>query len=200
MNKRCKECNELLPLSKFGMKSTKQSNPIAQRLDICKKCFGKTVTPVSKRQKKKIKSDAAKLKSTEKCLLKFSKDLRKNMTCAEKRVQARLKQEKIVFVSQYVVYDKHHKYIVDFFLPIQQGAKGIALEIDGGYHQSEEMILKDKNRDDYLHLRGMYVIRMTNEQTKTKLDDLIALLKTYDIRYNSVEVTQKVDSHTIIFT
>lgn len=196
MNKRCQECKELLPLNKFGFKKKKATNPITQRLDTCRLCTGKR----KQRLKVETKTNYRKVTSTKKCLRKFSKDLRKNQTVAEKKLQKRLEEEKIVFISQYIVFDKHHKYIVDFFLPINQGAKGIVIEVDGGYHQSDEMIEKDRNRDDYLHLKGMYVIRITNDQTKTKLDDLINIIKNYDIKYTIKIRYSQVTSNTIILS
>jgi len=50
--------------------------------------------------------------------------------------------------------------IVDFYVP----SRHLAIEIDGGYHNTPEQQSKDRWKERYLESRGVNVIRFTNEQ------------------------------------
>ena len=52
------------------------------------------------------------------------------------------------------------KYIVDFFFRKSR----LIVEIDGEYHQTEEQIMQDKSRQEWLEQQGYEVIRFTNEE------------------------------------
>jgi very-short-patch-repair endonuclease len=80
----------------------------------------------------------------------FARDLRKNMTDAERLIWSRLRRRQIKgrqFYRQRIIGD----YIVDFYCP----ASNLVIEIDGGQHGSPEGIEKDKVRDDYLEGLGL---------------------------------------------
>jgi len=56
---------------------------------------------------------------------------------------------------------KFNHVIVDFYLPKHK----LCIEIDGGYHNTEEQKKKDTNRDNYLiKMRRFRVVHLTNEE------------------------------------
>lgn len=51
-------------------------------------------------------------------------------------------------------------YIMDFFLPNY----GVCIEVDGGYHDTQEQLIKDRERTNRLAMTGILVVRFTNEE------------------------------------
>ncbi len=68
----------------------------------------------------------------------------------------RRKQLGVVFKRQYII----DEYIVDFVCL----DKHIVIEIDGGYHLTEEQQERDKNRDERLVALGYKVLRFSNSE------------------------------------
>jgi very-short-patch-repair endonuclease len=66
-------------------------------------------------------------------------------------------------------------YIVDFCLMPHK----VIIEIDGGYHQEDEQVIKDKERDKILEDHGYRVIRFSNHVVLT--DPHYAIMKTKEI-------------------
>ena len=66
---------------------------------------------------------------------------------------------------QYVIGE----YIVDFFFRQSM----MIVEIDGGYHFTEEQQEEDKARQDWLEQQGYQVLRFTNEQVLVDTDNTI---------------------------
>lgn len=97
---------------------------------------------------------------------KFSKELELKQTDAEIKMGKILNELKIANKVQRIVYygDGKKFFILDFFLL----ADKIAIEVDGGYHESEAQIKKDVDRDRILKDKGINVIRFKNEE----VDDL----------------------------
>ena len=60
-------------------------------------------------------------------------------------------------------------YIVDFFFRQSM----LIVEIDGGYHFTEEQQEEDKARQDWLEQQGYQVLRFTNEQVLVDTDNTI---------------------------
>jgi very-short-patch-repair endonuclease len=60
-----------------------------------------------------------------------------------------------------------------YFLDFYCARKKIAIELDGGHHASEEQLIYDKIRSEYLQSRGIKVLRFWNndvlQQTRTVL-------------------------------
>ena len=73
-------------------------------------------------------------------------------------------------IRQYVIGD----YIVDFFFRRSQ----LIVEIDGGYHTTEEQQESDAIRSEWLESKGYTVIRFSNEQVLFDTDRMIKELKT----------------------
>jgi very-short-patch-repair endonuclease len=97
-----------------------------------------------------------------------SRQLRKNMTDAERLLWAkiRLKQLKgYQFYRQKPVGD----YIVDFLCPRAK----LVVEVDGSQHLSDEAIEYDGTRDEYLNGLGLRVLRFTNSDVLTNIDGMV---------------------------
>ncbi len=97
-----------------------------------------------------------------------SRQLRDNMTDAEKVVWARVRLQQINgqrFYRQKPIGD----YIVDFFCPKAK----LVIEIDGGQHFSKDMIDNDKIRDEFLNGLGLNVMRFTNSEVLNDIERVI---------------------------
>jgi very-short-patch-repair endonuclease len=66
------------------------------------------------------------------------------------------------------------QYIVDFFFRQSM----LIVEIDGGYHFTEEQQRKDTIRQDWLEHMGYKVLRFTNEEVMFDTDRVIENIKT----------------------
>ncbi len=53
----------------------------------------------------------------------------------------------------------------------------LIVEIDGGYHFTEEQQKEDKTRQNWLEQKGYKVLRFTNEQVLYDIDNTINELK-----------------------
>jgi len=84
---------------------------------------------------------------------------RKNMTKAEMILWNELKTKKL---NGYKFRRQHpiQKYIVDFYCHELK----LIIEVDGGYHNEKEQIEYDKIRDNILKLKGVEILRFTNEE------------------------------------
>ncbi|ATA89239.1 leucine--tRNA ligase [Capnocytophaga stomatis] len=100
-------------------------------------------------------------------LAEKAKDLRNNMTQAETILWEELKSKKLdaKFRRQHVIGD----YIVDFVCL----AKRLIVEVDGGYHNSENQQVLDKERTEILNELGFEVIRFTNEEVIADLENVL---------------------------
>ena len=61
-------------------------------------------------------------------------------------------------------------YIVDFFCP----KYNLVIEVDGGQHYSDTMLEADKQRETALKNLGMKVLRFTNADVLTNLNEVVA--------------------------
>jgi very-short-patch-repair endonuclease len=74
-------------------------------------------------------------------------------------------------LRQHIIGD----YIVDFLFRKSK----IIVEIDGGYHFTEEQQKKDALRTERLEGQGYKVIRFTNERILCDTDNVISELRKY---------------------
>jgi very-short-patch-repair endonuclease len=109
-------------------------------------------------------------------LKKYSQQLRKNMTDAEKALWARLRSKQIKgyqFYRQKPIGD----FIADFYCP-----KGkLIVKLDGGQRYSEERKAKDNQRDNYLEGMGLIVLRFSDREV---FDNMRGVLKRYGVIYD----------------
>jgi very-short-patch-repair endonuclease len=88
-------------------------------------------------------------------LKQFARQLRKNMTDAEKRVWAGIRRKQLKG-CQFYRQKNIGNYIVDFYCP----AAKLVLEIEGGQRYSENGLRKDKIRDAYLTSLGFKILKI----------------------------------------
>lgn len=97
-------------------------------------------------------------------ILKFAAQLKKKPTQSESDFMAKLDQAGIKYMFQKGFIKGSASCIVDFYLPRPHR---LCIEIDGGYHQTDEQKSKDAWRDNYLtNERGFKVIRILNSEVE----------------------------------
>lgn len=104
-------------------------------------------------------------------LKQLSRDLRNNMTDAEKRLWSKLRAKQILGL-QFYRQKPLLNFIVDFYCP----AANLVIECDGGQHFTEEGLEADRVRDEVLVELGLVVLRFSNRQVLTEIDDVIELI------------------------
>mgnify|MGYP000848844986 FL=1 len=98
-----------------------------------------------------------------------AKELRENMTDAEKILWSRLKNKQLGkrFKPQHPI----SIFIVDFYCH----SKKLVVEIDGGYHKTQ--LEYDNGRTYELEHFGIKVIRFTNEEVLNNIDKVLDAIK-----------------------
>ena len=94
------------------------------------------------------------------------------MTQAEKILWQELKGNKINgrhFRRQHPIY----RYIADFYCHKEK----LVIEVDGSYHNNPEQRDYDKNRDATMNEYDIKVLRFTNEEILTRLDNVLERIK-----------------------
>ena len=66
-------------------------------------------------------------------------------------------------------------YILDFFSLVF----GLAIEVDGSNHESEEQKIYDEQRTEYLNSKNIQVLRFTNEQVENDLPGVLLSIDTW---------------------
>jgi very-short-patch-repair endonuclease len=97
-----------------------------------------------------------------------SRDLRQNMTDAERRLWSAIRMKQLNgyrFYRQKVI----RNFIVDFYCHEAH----IVLEVDGGQHYTEEGQEKDKRRDRHLNNLGIKVLRFSDTDVLTNISGVV---------------------------
>jgi len=100
-----------------------------------------------------------------------SRELRKNMTDAERLLWSRVRRKQIKN-AQFYRQKPLGNYIVDFYCP----AANLVVEVDGGQHYTEEGKAKDKRRDDDLAGLGLKVLRFSNVNLLKEIDAVLQVI------------------------
>lgn len=81
--------------------------------------------------------------------------------------------------KQFPVKAYGHRYFLDLYIRQMK----IAIEVDGGYHNSIEQIEKDKERDENLKKKGINTLRISNNDVfiEEKLEQLLFKILTFGI-------------------
>jgi very-short-patch-repair endonuclease len=101
-------------------------------------------------------------------LKQLSRQLRNNMTDAERQLWAKIRMKQLKgyqFYRQKPIGD----YIVDLFCPRAK----IVIEIDGSHHLVGETIEYDRIRDDCLTSLGLRVLRFTNAEVMRNIEGVV---------------------------
>lgn len=106
----------------------------------------------------------------------YREELILNQTPAEKSFKCYLKAADINYEFQKIVYAEDKYYILDFFLPDSK----LAVEIDGGYHDTVEQKRNDLDRTKRLKRNHVVkdILRLkNNEVNATCIDRVILFIK-----------------------
>ena len=98
----------------------------------------------------------------------YSRQLRKDMTNAERLLWSRVRRKQLQghqFYRQKIIGN----YIVDFYCPKAK----LVIEINGGQHYDDKGIKKDNVRDDYLREQRLTVLRFSDREVFDNLDGVI---------------------------
>ncbi|MDK9716664.1 MAG: endonuclease domain-containing protein [Trichlorobacter sp.] len=107
-------------------------------------------------------------------LVSYARQLRKDQTDAEKRLWLALRDRRfcgLKFRRQYPFAG----YILDFYCH----DIGLAIELDGGGHTSDEQRMYDQERTKILNSAGIRVIRFWNNEVLNSMEDVLNQLYSY---------------------
>ncbi|AUC62328.1 protein of unknown function DUF559 [Cyanobacterium sp. HL-69] len=108
-------------------------------------------------------------------LIPRAKELRKNMTPAEKKLWSEyLRNAPLKFMRQSPI----DNFIVDFYCAQAR----LIIEIDGEIHQQDNAIIYDKERTAILESYGLKVIRFTNHQVLNNFPQVCNTIQKHLIR------------------
>ena len=103
-----------------------------------------------------------------------AKDLRKTETEAEKLLWKNLTNNQLggfKFRRQHPI----SLYIADFYCHKLK----LIIEIDGGYHFTKKQIPKDEERTKILEFNGVNVIRFSNDEVLSNIDNVLNEIEKY---------------------
>ena len=101
-------------------------------------------------------------------LKQLSRQLRDNMTDAERLLWAKIRMKQLKgyqFYRQKPIGD----YIVDFFCPKAK----LIIEVDGSQHFVNETIEYDRIREEYVSSLGLRVLRFTNTEVLKHVEGVV---------------------------
>ncbi len=122
------------------------------------------------------------MKPYNKNLKPVSRDLRNNMTEAEKLLWSKLRGKQILGL-QFYRQKPILNYIVDFYCP----AANLIIECDGSQHFTDEELEADRIRDEALAQFGSKVLRFDNGQVMGRIDDVANVIYKYCLNELSKE-------------
>jgi len=101
-------------------------------------------------------------------LKRYSQELRKNMTDAERLLWSKLRKKQL---KDYQFYRQRiiGNCIVDFCCPKAK----LIVEVDGGQHFNSEDDKRDRERDEYMKKVGMKVLRFSDRDVFKNLNGVI---------------------------
>ncbi|RZG68769.1 DUF559 domain-containing protein [Acinetobacter bouvetii] len=106
-----------------------------------------------------------------------SRDLRNNMTDAEKCLWSKLRAKQILGL-QFYRQKPILNFIVDFYCP----AANLVIECDGGQHFTDEGLEADRVRDEVLAELGLIVLRFNNDQVMGEIDAVVEKIYLYCLK------------------
>ena len=92
-----------------------------------------------------------------------------NLTDAEKVLWSRLRRKQLFDVQFYRQKPIGNNYIVDFYAPLAK----LIIEVDGSQHFEENHLQKDKERDLFMEMQGLRVLRFTNREILQSIDSVV---------------------------
>lgn len=122
------------------------------------------------------------MKPYNKNLKQASRNLRNNLTDAEKLLWLRLRNKQILGL-QFYRQKPILNYIVDFYCP----AANLVIECDGSQHFTDEGFESDRIRDEALDQLGLNILRFDNGQVMRQIDDIVELIYQHCLNESSRE-------------
>jgi len=107
-------------------------------------------------------------------LKNLGRELRKNMTDAERVLWGKIRKKQMRDI-QFYRQKNIGNYIVDFYCP----ALKLIIEIDDSQHYSEKDREKDKVRDRYLEQLGFSVLRFSDMDDLKNIDGVLEKILEY---------------------
>jgi very-short-patch-repair endonuclease len=110
----------------------------------------------------------------------LSRELRKNMTDAERHLWSRLRMRQVggfQFYRQRIIGD----YIVDFFCARAK----LVVEVDGVRHGFGEKKAADEDRDNYMKSKGLKVVRFNDIEVLRNIEGVIERILANMVVYGS---------------
>jgi len=98
----------------------------------------------------------------------LARELRKDQTSAEELLWSLLRNRQLLGFK----FRRQHqfgRYVADFYCRNAQ----LVIECDGSAHNSNEQWHHDRNRDAYMELQGLTVLRFSNERVLKDTDSVI---------------------------
>lgn len=111
------------------------------------------------------------MKPYNKNLKQASRDLRNNMTDAEKYLWSKIRNKQILGV-QFYRQKPILNFIVDFYCP----SANLVIECDGSQHYTDEGLEADRIRDHALEQLGLKVLRFDNRQVMGEIDAVVQIV------------------------
>ena len=101
----------------------------------------------------------------------FSRQLRSNMTEAEKLLWSRIRRKQLKgrqFFRQRII----GRYIVDFICPKDK----LIIELDGSQHYTDQGKKKDRARDEFLMSKGLTILRFSDREVFKNLEGVLEVI------------------------
>ncbi|BCX75180.1 endonuclease domain-containing protein [Acinetobacter bereziniae] len=111
------------------------------------------------------------MKPYNKNLKQASRDLRNNMTDAEKFLWSKIRNKQILGV-QFYRQKPILNFIVDFYCP----SANLVIECDGSQHYTDEGLEADRIRDHALEQLGLKVLRFDNRHVMGEIDAVVQVV------------------------
>jgi very-short-patch-repair endonuclease len=119
-----------------------------------------------------MKSGVIFLQKVEDDKVRQARDLRKKMTEAERMLWQRIRNRQVgnlKFRRQQVI----EGFIADFYCEELK----LVIEVDGGIHNNKEQAETDKHRDEVFKIRGIRVMRVSNDTVLSNMPEVLKRIK-----------------------
>jgi len=103
-----------------------------------------------------------------------SRELRQNMTDAERTLWAKLRRKQLLGVQFY-----HQRPIERFIVDFYAHNVGLVIEVDGAQHLQDPQLSRDRERTAVLESLGLKVIRFSNLEVLKETDAVMERI--YDV-------------------
>jgi very-short-patch-repair endonuclease len=117
------------------------------------------------------------MKPYNKNLKQASRDLRNNMTEAEKFLWSRIRGKQILGLQFY-----RQKPILNFIVDFYSPAVNLVIECDGSQHYTDDGLDADRVRDEALAQLGLTVLRFDNLQILNEIDVVLEAIYLYCLK------------------